>query len=531
MICIFIFNLIPVFVYAVDDYDNIMDFEGLAITPKNRGYTTINMLSIDGIKWKITGGKISNNYPIDNKGVVLAGNKFNNSCISFTTKKGISHISIDLKIAGKYYDAIREIGLYIDGILVNKTITPYKSSEERKKFVQLSYDVEKDGKVMVEIKPVNPPDKEAPVTVDNIVWSDYVEKAEVPQEDEKDTANHQETPKTPEEKEKNENQNTENQNEKVNEKPDEEKPPKNSNEKKEEDVHSDTKNTQNNDNKSKEHQENLEVSDNEEDETKGKDKGKDEEQEQNVQTDKTTQNKSKNQGDVKPDDKPHIDVISPNTNPILKNNPQKRPKNTLYNSHISTPAKQENVDNIPICEIFDDVNPTDWFAPPVEYTYYKNLISGTSDKFFSPYAYVNNDEFLKIVYLFGGSLDVKIPAYSNKPKYIQYSCQCGLITDYAQEHIEEYLSENITRYQVLFFLYKYSVHLGIDAYNDEKIHTKVFTDIGEISDDEKNVIDFAINNDLIYGYEDGTLRLNKYITRGELAAIVARYDNLILNFM
>lgn len=91
------------------------------------------------------------------------------------------------------------------------------------------------------------------------------------------------------------------------------------------------------------------------------------------------------------------------------------------------------------------------------------------------------------------------------------------------QYTPEQLEESITRLEMILMLSKTQIKMkGIPQ---TQMGTLIYTDIGRLNKEEKDLVLHAVNYDLLDGMKDGvetTLQPYKYLTRGEAAAALMR---------
>jgi hypothetical protein len=81
--------------------------------------------------------------------------------------------------------------------------------------------------------------------------------------------------------------------------------------------------------------------------------------------------------------------------------------------------------------------------------------------------------------------------------------------------------ENITREELADMLYRFAGSPEINA------AVLDFTDMDKITPDYKNALAFCVENKIINGYEDGSVKPENRATRAEVAAMIFRFKQAI----
>lgn len=174
---------------------------------------------------------------------------------------------------------------------------------------------------------------------------------------------------------------------------------------------------------------------------------------------------------------------------------------------------------------FVDVPADYWCYDAVEYVYNKGLMKGVSDTCFNPDSPMTRAQFVTVLYRMAGSPSVK----GSEPfadVADNYWARDAIIWAYDKGIIEGYdastfgPNDSITRAQMVAMLYRYEgspITLG---------NLKSYSDASFVPDYATKAFVWATKKGVISGYQDGTIGPNKTATRGHMATIIARYDQL-----
>lgn len=154
------------------------------------------------------------------------------------------------------------------------------------------------------------------------------------------------------------------------------------------------------------------------------------------------------------------------------------------------------------------------------------VMNGYPDGYFRPDEPITRSEFIKM--LIGLATNRSFDFASTDSEYTGWYgpyvtiAEMQGVIDKNQYTVEE-LEEPITRLEMILMLSKTQIRMkGIPQ---TQIGTLVYTDIDNLSQEEKDLVLHAADYDLLKGMKDGTEKLlqpNKYLTRGEAAAALMR---------
>ena len=175
---------------------------------------------------------------------------------------------------------------------------------------------------------------------------------------------------------------------------------------------------------------------------------------------------------------------------------------------------------------FTDVPADAWYYDELYYAWYNGLIKGTSDTEFTPNATTTRAQAVTVLYRMAGSPNVSglTEPFTDVPD--NYWARDAIIWAYENAIISGYSAitfgpnDGLTRGQFVTIMHRYA---GKPAASGD---LSVFSDASSIAGSYRNAVRWAVANDVVSGYNDGTFRPNTVITRAQLAAILARFDRL-----
>lgn len=154
------------------------------------------------------------------------------------------------------------------------------------------------------------------------------------------------------------------------------------------------------------------------------------------------------------------------------------------------------------------------------------VITGYPDGTFRPNNSISREEFIKMLMVLAtnrtfdfASVDTKYKSWAGP--YVTIAEMQGVIDE--GTYTDETLKDPITRLEMVLMLSKTQIKMKNIPQN--QIGKLVYTDIKNLTDDEKDLILHAAKYDLLEGMKDGTSKLfepNKNLTRGEAAAALMR---------
>lgn len=154
------------------------------------------------------------------------------------------------------------------------------------------------------------------------------------------------------------------------------------------------------------------------------------------------------------------------------------------------------------------------------------VMNGYPDGYFRPDEPITRCEFIKM--LVGLATNRSFDFGSTDSEYTQWYGPYVTIAEMQgvinkNQYTVEELEEPITRLEMILMLSKTQIRMkGIPQ---TQIGTLKYTDIANLTQEERDLILHAADYDLLIGMKDGTetlLQPNKYLTRGEAAAALMR---------
>ncbi|WP_226000361.1 S-layer homology domain-containing protein [Paenibacillus sp. BJ-4] len=180
---------------------------------------------------------------------------------------------------------------------------------------------------------------------------------------------------------------------------------------------------------------------------------------------------------------------------------------------------------------FEDIYDPRWATEAIIKLYNLKIINGYSAKEFKPKKSITRAEYVKVLVLaLGESAEVaqdKTPDFKDVTNpdwyysYIKLARKMGLAKGDVYNHF--YPNKEITRKEAFAILVRaLQYRESIPKSENPENQLKKFKDAASLKDWSSDEIALSIENHLIEGYEDNTLRLDRQITRAEVCVLVTR---------
>jgi hypothetical protein len=181
---------------------------------------------------------------------------------------------------------------------------------------------------------------------------------------------------------------------------------------------------------------------------------------------------------------------------------------------------------------FDDVLPGSWYYDYVETVAVNGLFQGTGHRIFDPYVSMTRAMFVQVLArLYGADLGAfaeNAPAfYDVEPgawyfAAVEWAAQMGIVLGFGEGMFAPQME--ITREQMAAMLYRYVQFMGIQLPVGE---VAAFIDQDAISDWAREAVEAIQAAGIVAGRPDGSFDPQATATRAEVAAIFARFLELI----
>ena len=178
---------------------------------------------------------------------------------------------------------------------------------------------------------------------------------------------------------------------------------------------------------------------------------------------------------------------------------------------------------------FEDVPQGAWFVDAVKYVHQNGLMAGTSATTFSPYGNTSRGMIVTILHgmcgkpVFEGCVfsDVEEGAYYAKATC--WASQNQIISGFGQGKFGP--DEDVQREQLAVVMMRYAQYLGLET--QERADLSGFVDADQISAYAQEAMSWASAVGLLSGKGDGIMDPQGVATRAEVAAMMARLDQMV----
>lgn len=183
---------------------------------------------------------------------------------------------------------------------------------------------------------------------------------------------------------------------------------------------------------------------------------------------------------------------------------------------------------------FTDVTEWDWYHSAVHYVYENGMMSGTSDTAFSPDMDTSRGMLVTVLHRLEGAPGAAAAGFPDVPqgeyyaRAVDWAYANGVVSGYGGNESGTFGPNNpITREQLASILYRYAGKKGADVTARGDLST--FADQGAVSDYARESVAWAVGAGLISGMGDGTINPSGTATRAQVATILMRYCQNIMD--
>lgn len=195
------------------------------------------------------------------------------------------------------------------------------------------------------------------------------------------------------------------------------------------------------------------------------------------------------------------------------------------NTYIELPTQEK----VTFSRAFLDVQSDVWFANAVKYVVDEGIFSGMTQNTFEPQGTMTRGMMATVLYNLAGR-----PAVSGQVSFadvetgswyydaILWASQNNIVSGFSQTQFAP--NANVTREQMVVMLCNYAKYLGMAQ--DKTADVSTFTDADSISSYAVSAMEWACGEELVHGYEDGTVAPLNSIKRCEVALIMMNFSQL-----
>ncbi|MBR6253581.1 MAG: S-layer homology domain-containing protein [Clostridia bacterium] len=175
---------------------------------------------------------------------------------------------------------------------------------------------------------------------------------------------------------------------------------------------------------------------------------------------------------------------------------------------------------------FPDVDESHWAFQYITKLSDDGVINGYQDGTYKPEGTVKRSEFLKLVLASVMPKDVDVdeiptPFDHWAAGYVGIAQNYGVINE--GEYTLDNIEKPITRIEMARIIANADIIMKESSISKSSGDTVLFIDIGELSPQDLLLMDHCVSSGLIKGYEDGTFRPEKTMTRAEAATMIYRF--------
>lgn len=173
---------------------------------------------------------------------------------------------------------------------------------------------------------------------------------------------------------------------------------------------------------------------------------------------------------------------------------------------------------------FTDVHEGAWYYDDIYYAWYYKIVYGTTETTFEPESISTRAQAVAMLYRMAGSPDVSGLTEPFTDVQDGYWGSAAIVWAYNNDIIAGYDAvtfgpdDELNRAQFVTILHRYA---GKPEVSGELSSMK---DADSIAQCYRAAAAWAVEQGIVVGFEDSTFRPDEYVSRAQLAAIIARYD-------
>ena len=174
---------------------------------------------------------------------------------------------------------------------------------------------------------------------------------------------------------------------------------------------------------------------------------------------------------------------------------------------------------------FTDVNDDDWFSDVVRYVYEQGLMTGTSDREFSPNLTTTRGMIVSIFNRLEGGPTAEAAGFTDVADgdwyadAVNWAASEGIVAGYEDQTFRP--NDPITREQLAAMLMNYAAWKGEDV--SARADLSSYNDVASVSSWAAETVQWAVAEGLISGMPGNLLEPQRSATRAQVAAILERF--------
>ena len=179
---------------------------------------------------------------------------------------------------------------------------------------------------------------------------------------------------------------------------------------------------------------------------------------------------------------------------------------------------------------FIDVAKSDWFYDNVYYVYTNNLMKGTSETTFAPYSNTTRAMIVTILHRLEGTPKAGANPFTDVAEgsyyydAVAWASENKIVRGYGNGKFGP--NDSLTREQLVTILYNYSIFKGYDTTVTKSLDN--FADGATVSGYAKTAMEWAVEKGIVTGIGADLLSPTSTATRAQMAAILQRYIETIV---
>ncbi len=196
------------------------------------------------------------------------------------------------------------------------------------------------------------------------------------------------------------------------------------------------------------------------------------------------------------------------------------------------PEQQEPTQTENNVKTFSDVRQDDWFYNDVMFVFDNQIMTGTSEREFSPNTTLNRAMMITILHridgdnsVYGKDIFYDVEKNSWYENAVNWGYENKIVTGTSENTFAP--MDHLTREQLCVMLYNYTKHIGVKT---ELADISSYSDNNTVSNWAKDAVCWAVQEKIVTGKGNNTLAPRDSATRAETAAVIRRYTERFIMF-